>query len=136
MSYLLDTNVVCETFRRHPAPRVIQWLEAVSSEELHLSVLTLGEIRKGIEHMVATPRKSTLLAWLEHDLPRWFGERILPIDTSVADRWGYLMAAEGAAVPAIDGLIAATALTHNLKVVTRNAADFRLPGVEVINPWK
>ena len=135
MSYLLDTNVVCETFRRHPEPRVLQWLEAVSSEELHLSVLTLGEIRKGIERVAATSRKSTLLAWLERDLPKWFGERILPIDASVADRWGYLMAATGAAVPAIDGLIAATALAHNLKVVTRNTADFHLPGVEVINPW-
>ena len=136
MSYLLDTNVVCETFRRRPEPRVTQWLEAVSSDELYLSVLTLGEVRKGIEHLAATPRKSKLLAWLEHELPRWFGERMLPIDANVADRWGYLMAAAGAAVPAIDGLIAATALTHNLKVVTRNVADFRLPGVEVINPWK
>ena len=135
MSYLLDTDVVCETFRRHPEPRVIQWLEAVSSDELCISVLTLGEIRKGIERLAAAARKSQLLAWMEHDLPRWFGERILPIDARVADRWGYLMSAAGAAVPAIDGLIAATALTHNLKVVTRNAADFRLPGVEVVNPW-
>ena len=135
MSYLLDTNVVCETFRHHPEPRVIQWLEAVSSDDLCISVLTLGEIRKGIERLAAAARKSQLLTWLEHDLPRWFGERILPIDARVADRWGYLMSAAGTAVPAIDGLIAATALTHNLKVVTRNAADFRLPGVEVINPW-
>ena len=135
MSYLLDTNVVCETFRPHPDPRVIQWLEAVSSDELYLSVLTLGEIRKGIEQVAAAARKSKLLAWLEHDVPKWFGKRILPIDAYVADRWGYLLAAAGTAVPAIDGLIAATALTHNLKVVTRNAADFRLPGVEVVNPW-
>ena len=135
MSYLLDTNVVCETFRRRPEPRVIRWLEAISSEELYLSVLTLGEIRKGIEQVVATPRKSRLLIWLEHELPKWFGDRILPIDTNVADRWGYLMAAADTAVPAIDGLIAATALAHNLKIVTRNVTDFRLPGVEVVNPW-
>jgi predicted nucleic acid-binding protein len=136
MSYLLDTNVVCETFRAHPEPRVVQWLEAVSSEELFVSVLTLGEIRKGIEQLGATPRKTKLVTWLEHEVPRWFGERILPIDASVADRWGYLMATADVPVPAVDGLIAATALVHNLKVVTRNAADFHLPGVEVINPWR
>jgi len=136
MSYLLDTNVVCETFRRRPEPKIILWLESISSDTLYISVLTLGEIRKGIEQVREASRKNRLLAWLEHDLPQWFGDRILPVDAKVADRWGYLMASAKPSTPAIDGLIAATALTHNLKVVTRNEADFHLPGVEVLNPWR
>jgi predicted nucleic acid-binding protein len=136
MSYLLDTNVICETFRKRPEPKVIRWFAAVASDELYVSVLTLGEIRKGIEQLGPASRKSKLLTWLELELPRWFGERVLSVDRTVADRWGYLMAAVDVRVPAIDGLIAATALTHNLKVVTRNEADFQLPGVEVMNPWR
>ncbi len=136
MSYLLDTNVICETSRKRPEPRVIRWVQAVASEDLYLSVLTLGEIRRGIEALGATPRRSRLLTWLERDVPQWFGERILPIDRHVADRWGYLMATTTASPTAIDGLLAATALTHNLKVVTRNEEDFHFPGVEVVNPWR
>ena len=136
MSYLLDTNVVCETFRKTPEPRVIQWIESIASEDLYLSVLTLGEIRKDIEQLGMNSRRARLIRWLDVDLPHWFGERVLGIDTKVADRWGYLMAAAKRPLAAIDGLIAATALTHNLKVVTRNDADFHLPGVEAINPWR
>ena len=136
MSYLLDTNVLCETFRKRPEPKVIQWIQATTSEELYLSVLTLGEIRKGVEQLGVPARRAALLRWLEVDLPQWFGKRILPIDAKVADRWGYLMATVRRPLPAIDGLLAATALTHNLQVITRNDADFQLPGVEVINPWK
>jgi predicted nucleic acid-binding protein len=135
MSYLLDTNVLCETSRTRPEPKVIQWLQGVASEDIYLSVIALGEIRKGIEALGDAHRKNPLRLWLEHDLPRWFGERILPIDIRVADRWGYLMAT-ATPVPAIDGLLAATALTHSLKIVTRNEKDFRVPGIEVINPWK
>ncbi len=136
MSYLLDTNVIYETSRKRPEPKVIQWLHAVASEDLHLSVLTLGEIRRGIEALGDVPRKSQLLIWLTHDLPQWFGKRILPIDVHVADRWGYLVATASLSIPAIDGLLAATALAHNLKIVTRNEKDFHLSGVEVVNPWK
>jgi predicted nucleic acid-binding protein len=135
VSYLLDTNVICETSRQRPESNVLRWLQRVASEDLHVSVLSLGEIRKGIEVLEDAHRKNRLLLWLEHDLPQWFGGRVLSVDAPVADRWGYLMATVRVSLPAIDGLLAATALTHNLKVVTRNEKDFRLPGVEVVNPW-
>lgn len=86
MSYLLDTNVLSETVRRSPEPAVISWLEPVPSEALFLSVLTLGEIRKGIERLRETRRRERLRIWLEHDLPDWFSGRILPVDSGVADR--------------------------------------------------
>ncbi|MFT5391143.1 MAG: putative nucleic acid-binding protein [Gammaproteobacteria bacterium] len=135
MSYLLDTNVVSETVRARPAPAVIAWLADVPDEALHVSVLTLGEIRRGIDKLPNTQRREHLRVWLEHDLPDWFGPRVLDIDRAVADDWGRLLAAAGRTLPSIDSLIAATALHHGLRVVTRNVTDFQLPGLEVINPW-
>jgi predicted nucleic acid-binding protein len=101
-----------------------------------LSVLTLGEIRKGIDAIEDNCRKQILLQWLKVDLPSYFNGRILPIDTSVADRWGTLIAQAGRPMPAIDSLIAATAMQHGLKLVTRNTKDFEFDGLELINPWQ
>ena len=111
------------------------WFETVPDAALHLSVLSLGEIRHGVESAPAR-RKEPLRLWLEQDLPTWFGGRLLPITVAVADRWGRLLAEAGRPLPAIDSLLAATALQHDLRVVTRNAADFHFPGLEVVNPWK
>ena len=135
MSYLLDTNVISELVRPKPTKVVIDWFENIPSEALHISVLTLGEIRKGVEHMPDGVRREKLRLWLEHDLVDWFGDRILPVDLPIADRWGRLLASVGRPVPSIDSLLAATALHHELRLVTRNRKDFDYPGLEVINPW-
>lgn len=136
MSYLLDTNIISETIRKQPNAQVTEWLDRIPAEALYLSVLTLGEIRRGIEGLADKKRREKLRIWLEHDLAHWFEGRIMPVDIAVADRWGRLIAAAGRPVPTIDSLLAATALHHELRLVTRNAADFSYPGLEVINPWQ
>lgn len=135
MSYLLDTNVVSEVVRRKPQPHVVAWLEQVPDEALHLSVLSLGEIRKGVEWLSGGRRKEQLRLWLEQDLMQWFGDRLLPVSAAVADRWGRLLAELERPTPAVDSLLAATALHHELRLVTRNDKDFQFPGLEVVNPW-
>jgi predicted nucleic acid-binding protein len=135
LSYLLDTKVLSELRRREPDVHVVRWLDLRPPSTLFLSVLTLGELRKGVEALPASARKQALGDWLAVELPAYFGGRILPIDARVADRWGRLVAQAGRAVPAIDSLLAATALTHGLTLVTRNVRDFQHPGLDVIDPW-
>jgi predicted nucleic acid-binding protein len=101
-----------------------------------LSVLSLGELRKGITALEEVKRRETLLNWLESDLPLFFSGRILSIDTDVANRWGDLLAVAKRPMPAIDSLLAATASLYGMSVVTRNQRDFEGFGVEVINPWR
>ena len=138
MKYLLDTNILSETVRVKPSISVQRWLEEIPSEFLFISVLTLGEIRRGIEKLENGRRKNNLIIWLEHDLSKWFGDNVLVIDEEVAERWGYITATMPQRHPltAIDTLLAATALTHNLKMVTRNIKDFDVPGLEVVNPFE
>lgn len=135
MSYLLDTNVVSEVVRPRPAASVLSWLESVPESALHLSVLSVGELRHGVERLPGGRRKEKLRLWLEQDLRDWFEERLLPVSAAVADRWGRLQAESKRAVPAIDSLLAATALVHDLRLVTRNVADFGFAGLAVVNPW-
>lgn len=135
MSYLLDTNVISELVRPQPDERVLAWFEQAPDRALHLSVLTLGEIRKGVEKLPDSKRRERLRLWLEQELPQWFEDRLLSVDTAVADRWGRMLAQAGRPVPAIDSLLAATALHHELRVVTRNKGDFPFPDLEVINPF-
>ncbi len=138
MSYLIDTNVISELVRPKPDAAVLDWFSRTPDEALFLSALTLGEIRKGVEKLTSpeeAPRREKLRLWLEHDLRDWFGPRILPIGPDVADHWGRLLAQAGRPVPAIDSLLAATALHHDLRLVTRNTRDFDYAGLEVINPW-
>ncbi len=135
MSFLLDTNVVSEAVRRNPDKAVIAWLDQVPGEALFISVLTLGEISKGIEALTDKKRREKLRIWFDHELPGWFEERVLPVDLAVADRWGRLLAEVRRSVPTIDSLLAATALHHDLRLVTHNVKDFDYPGLEVINPW-
>jgi len=136
VSYLVDTDVVAELSRRVPNPRVVSWFRDVPDTALHLSVLTLGELRKGVETLADARRKERLRVWLENDLAEWFGDRLLPVTAAVADRWGRLLAGAGRPVPAVDSLLAATALHHGLRMVTRNTQDFAFPGLEVVNPWE
>lgn len=135
MSYLIDTNVLSELRRKSPDAGVVDWFSQRPPTTLHLSVLTLGEIRKGIEGVNDETRRQSLIDWLEIDLPTFFTGRILNIDGAVADRWGRLIAAAGRPLPAIDSLLAATALEHDLVLVTRNVKDFTGLPVQIFNPW-
>ena len=135
MSYLLDTNVLSETTRRRPDKAVLSWFDQVPGEALFVSVITIGEVRKGIELLTDPRRREKLRVWLEHDLPAWFEGRILSVDLAVADRWGCLLAEVRRPVPTIDSLLAATALHYELRFVTRNTSDFSYPGLTVVNPW-
>ena len=102
MSYLLDTNLVSETIKTNPDKSVIAWLDQLPGEALYVSVLTLGEIRKGIEALSDKRRREKLRLWLEHDLTAWFEGRVLPVDLAVADRWGRLLAEAGRPLPTIE----------------------------------
>ena len=140
MSYLIDTTVISELRRKQPDANVVAWFAARSVQSLFLSVLTLGEIRKGIESLgnasVDALRRQALSDWLEVDLPTFFLGRILSVDLPVSDRWGHLQAHARRPLPAIDSLLAATALHHNLTLVTRNESDFAGFGLNLINPWQ
>jgi toxin FitB len=137
--FLLDTNCISEIVRLKPEPRVIAWMEAAEEGLLYLSVLTLGEIRKGLAGLPQSKRRTRLETWLELDLRARFSRRILSIDGHIADRWG-LLAAEakrkGRPLSMIDGLLAATVLHHNLTLVSRNVSDFTHTQVPVLNPWE
>jgi predicted nucleic acid-binding protein len=137
--FLLDTNCISELVRVKPEPIVMAWIEAADETLLYLSVLTLGEIRKGLALLPQGRRRTGLETWLEVDLRARFSGRILPIDGEIADRWGLLAANArivGKTLSAIDGLLAATALHHNLTIVSRNVSDFADVGAQLLNPWK
>jgi toxin FitB len=137
--FLLDTNIISELVKPRPAPSVTAWIEATDESLLYLSVLTLGEIRRGIAALPQSRRRVTLEAWLEKDLRARFEGRILDIDQEVADRWGVLTATarrSGILIPVIDGLLAATALEHNLTFVTRGTGQIPSLGIAVFNPWQ
>lgn len=136
MSFLIDTCALSELTRKDPAPLVTGWFDGTPAESLHVSVLSFGEIRRGVERLPDSRRRSRISAWLENELPAWFENRVLPIDGRVADEWGRLTARLRNPLPAIDGLIAATALYHRLTVVTRNESDFAPAGVAILNPWR
>lgn len=138
--FLLDTNCISEmVVRPQPDPRVVEWMGSADETLLYLSVLTLGEVRKGLALLPQSKRRTRLEGWLEVELQARFAGRILGIDTTVADRWG-LLAAEakstGKTLSVIDGLLAATALHHNLTIVSRNVSDFAACHVAVLNPWR
>jgi len=133
--WLVDTNVISELRRRDPDANVRAWFAQRPATELYLSVLTLGEIRKGVEALTDSGRRTVLREWLERELPVFFADRLLPIDAAVAHQWGQLLAKAGRSLPAIDSLLAATALHHNLVLVTRNLKDVAGLPVKVLNPW-
>jgi toxin FitB len=134
MPYLLDTCIVSELRKPGANPGVSAWISAIGADEAFLSVLTIGEIRSGIElHRLRNPSGAgNLERWLL-GLETHYAERILPITTKIADRWGRLSPRQP--LPTSDGLIAATGLVHGLTVVTRNLADFQRSGVNTVNPF-
>lgn len=136
MNYLLDTHVISELKRPQPNPTIVSWFATAEKESLYLSVLTLGEIRKGIAKLPDGQRKQALSDWLEKELPLWFGSRLLAIGVDVEDCCGELQAQTNQPLPAIDSLLAATVLHHNLCLVTRNIRDFDYPDLMVLNLWQ
>ena len=138
MNYLLDTCVLSEFTRRQPSDKVIRWVNSVDEDRLFLSVVTIGEIQRGIERLPESARKTELLVWMTNGLVQRFEQRILPIDTAVMFLWGSLIAnleKQGKPAGIMDSLIIATALQHNHIVATRNTKDFVPSGVQTINPW-
>jgi toxin FitB len=137
--FLLDKNCISELVRPKPESRVIEWMDSVDEAILYQTVLTIGEIRKGLPGLSQGKRRAHLETWLEVELQARFAGRIVPIDSAITDRWG-LIAAEarrkGKGLPVIEGLLAATALHHNLTVVSRNASDFTNTQIQVLNPWE
>lgn len=137
--FLLDTNVISELIKSEPDRNVVRWIEETEESVLFLSVLTLGEVRGGIERLNPGKRRGRLESWLTADLRRRFQDRILSVNDTIAERWGALSAMsakKGRPVPVIDGLLAATALHHGLVLVTRNDADVSGTGVQTLNPWQ
>jgi predicted nucleic acid-binding protein len=139
--FLLDTNVISEFARPDSKPdqRVRQWLETADPNSLFASVLTFGEIRRGIEKLAPGKRRTDLESWLKVDLHQWFEHRLLGIDEAIANRWGLIAAAAqraGRPLAVIDGLLSATALEHKLTIVTRNSTDFVVTSVPILNPWQ
>lgn len=139
MKYLLDTMVLSEARKRSPNPAVAAWLDSVPETDIALSVLTLGEIERGVAAHPDAAQRVRLQAWLEDALRLRFAGRILSVDASVASLWGRAVseaARRGRIVPTIDGLLVATARWHALTLVTRNVADVDGLGVAVLNPWE
>jgi predicted nucleic acid-binding protein len=122
-----------------PDDNVVAWMQENDEQDMYVSVLTFGEIEKGIEKTSNLPRKKNLQLWVEQDLKARFENRIIDIDLDVATRWGKVQGKaelKGKPMPAIDGLIAVSGLVHNCVVVTRNVSDMQQSGVELLNPWK
>lgn len=137
MRTLIDTCVLSEVQRKQGDPRVRERFEALAAEDIFLSVLTLGELKKGIDKLKVSARKRSLTDWLGR-IVLTSKDRILQLDLETAIIWGEITAKaerKGRPIPAIDGLIAATALRHGLHLMTRNVADFEATGVMLINPW-
>jgi predicted nucleic acid-binding protein len=137
MSFLLDTNAVSEWVKPRPNPGLIGWMESTDEDRVFISVITLAELRYGVERLAAGARRRRLEEWLGHELPLRFEGRILPVDTNVAEAWGKTVSrseAAGHAIGAMDAFLAATAEVHRLTLVTRNVPDF--PALKaVLNPW-
>lgn len=138
MNYLLDTCVLFELIKPKPNLNVVKWISGIDERYLYISVLTIGEIHKGIEKLPESKKKDSLHKWVDFDLKERFNNKILNIDIHVATTWGKVQAQSeltGQTLPTIDGLIACTGITHDLTIATRNIKDMKPSGVTLINPW-
>lgn len=139
MKFLLDTCVISEIIRQKPSGKVIKWIKKEDESNLFISVLTLGELHKGIEKFPESKRKEELHNWVENDLKERFWNKIIDIDIQIAMMWGKIQGMTeriGRPMLAIDSLIAATGITYHLTVVTRNTSDMKESRVALLNPWK
>ncbi len=137
--YLLDTCVFSELTKKQPSEKVTEWLLERDEKLFFVSAMTFGEIKKGIEKMTDAARRKKLERWVDEFLTPRFWNRMLAIDGRVANVWGHLVAKsekKGRALPTVDSLIAATAITHDLLIVTRNTKDFEGLNLELVNPWE
>lgn len=138
MSYLIDTCCISELVKKKPNSNVVKWFADQDELSMYLSVITFGELRKGIEKLTDSTKKKELNRWVKEDLNHRFKNRVLNITIEEVNKWGEILAIaekNGYPLPAIDSLIAATANVHHLSVVTRNTKDMEGSGVDVINPW-
>jgi toxin FitB len=139
MNYLLDTCVLSEFTRRKPEEKVIRWIDSIAEDQLFISVITIGEVQRGIERLPESGRKTELLVWMNTGLSERFAGRMIPLAAETMFLWGSLTARLeklGQPLPVMDSLIAASALQHSLILATRNLADFVNCGVALINPWE
>ena len=139
MKCLLDTCVISELTSKQPNPKVVEFVDSLDPEDVYLSVITIGEIVKGIEKLPKSRRKTALQTWLRDDLLVRFAGNIVALDTDILIEWGMLTArleSAGRTMPAIDSLIASTALAKKMTLVTRNVRDFEGAGAEILNPWE
>lgn len=138
MAFLIDTNVVSETFRPRPAPRVLEWVRRQMASDLFLAAMSLGELVRGARGVKDRVQRERLARWINHDLATQFQGRILPFDREAAVIWGTIMGEgdrAGRPKPMADAQIAAVALRNGLTLATRNVRDFRDMGVTLVNPW-
>ncbi|MBN1761185.1 MAG: type II toxin-antitoxin system VapC family toxin [Chitinispirillaceae bacterium] len=138
MNYLLDTCAISELVKKQPDSNVVRWISECDEDSLYLSVVTLGEIQKGISKLDDTRRRLKIQKWLDSDLRERFAERILPVSLEVALTWGVIEGEsenKGRPLPVVDALIGATAIAHNLTVVTRNEQDIGATGARILDLW-
>ncbi len=138
MNYLLDTNIISEIRKSDASPKVVEWISQMQEDRLYLSIVTLGEIQKGITKLPQSKKKTKLQVWLNDVLPRRFTGRILSIGVDTMLEWGNLLGEaenKGMPLPVVDALIAAIAIEHNLVVVTRNTDDYKMMPVKLLNPY-
>ena len=137
MNYLLDTNVISEMQKSDCNQNVKSFIEIIPWDDLYLSALTIGELCYGVERLSHGKKKHELSIWLYTELPQWFNRRILNLDTDVLTEWGKLRAKAERTLPAVDSLIAASAIVNHMFLVTRNTKDFDgIDGINMINPWE
>ena len=138
VKYLLDTNVIAELVKPTPNQHVVRWVDVCEEQQLYVSVLTIGELLRGIAKHPQPARQAVLAAWVNDQLVPRFADRIMPVSLAVMRTWADVTVEcerRGRPLPAIDSLIAASALSLNAKIVTRNVSDFVATGVDVVNPW-
>jgi hypothetical protein len=139
LNYLLDTCVLSELIKKEPQASVVKWVSGVKEPSCFISVLTFGEIQRGISKLFESRKKQELQNWLNRDLQQRFEGRILELTVEILIEWGHMLGnleKEGVKLPVIDSLIAASAVTNDLTVVTRNVRDIERFGAAVFNPWQ
>jgi len=137
MKYLLDTNVISELQKSNCNQNVKSFISALHWEEIYISSITVGELCYGVEKLPNGKKKHDLSIWLYTELPGWFSDRIVSLDTEVLIEWGKLRAAVERTLPVVDSLIASCAIVNHMFLVTRNTKDFDdIEGINLINPWE
>ena len=137
MNYLLDTNVISELRKSNCNEKVRGFTDKLPPEDMHICDLTIGELCYGMEKLPAGKKKHELAIWIYTEVPQWFRDRIIPIETEVMLEWGKIRARAERTLPVADTLIASSAITHHMVLVTRNVKDFEdVEGINLFNPWE